>query len=319
MGPMKKGGILRVSGQNRTRMPRGKGNLGKRDEPGAGRKSIGRGVVVLLVCALIAGCRSNPYRANVEKNLLNDQLGTGHRREIVEKYMVACPDVLQIHVEERGEFDGLYTVGPNGCLALGSYGAARVEGQTLPGVAQAVAEVVGSQPERVHVRVANFASRHLSLVGEVVGRHRTIPYQGEETVLDVLQRVGGITPGAEPTEIYVVRSHIADWQRPEIFHVDLQAIVMNEDQQTNIRVRPYDQIYVGETRQARIEKCIPPWLRPTYQIVWNMLPTGKTPQEKQHSFTGWMRGWLPFGNDPVLEAPPTSERLSPLSKSQTPG
>ena len=70
-------------------------------------------------------------------------------------------------------------------------------------------------------------------------------------------------------------------------------IVLDRKHETNICVEPYDQIYVGETRQARIEKCIPPWLRPTYQKVWDMLPTGKTPQEGQHSFTEWIRGLVP--------------------------
>jgi protein involved in polysaccharide export with SLBB domain len=277
-------------------MGRGKGKLGKFGEPRLDHVRMVRGLAVVLACAL-AGCRSNPQRASVERNLFNERQTASHRQDIVERYAVACPDVLQVHVEGRGEFDGLYTVGPDGCLTFREYGTARVEGQTLPGVGQAVGQTVGSPPERVHVRVAEFASRHLVLVGEVVGRHRTIPYQGEETVLDVLQRVGGITPGAEPTEIYVVRSHIGDLQRPEVFHVDLEAIVIDRDHHTNIRVRPYDQIFVGETRQARIEKCLPPWCRPAYQSIWNMLPTGKLPQEKQHSFTDWMRGFLPFGEE----------------------
>ncbi len=274
-------------------MTRGKGNL---DSFGGPRLAC----VALLACALAAGCHSNPRRANVEKNLFSERPNSGHRQDIAEHYLIACPDVLQIHVRDRAEFDGLYTVGPDGCVALGRYGAARVEGLTLPAAALAVADKVGAPAERVQVRVAEFASRPLILVGEVIGRHRTVAYQGPETVLDVLQRVGGITPGAEPTEIYVVRSHIGDLQRPEVYHVDLQAIVIKRDNRTNIRVRPYDQIFVGETRQARIEKCISPWFRPVYQSVWNMIPTGKTPQENQHSFTDWMRGWLPFTDAAVV-------------------
>ena len=283
-------------------MTRGKGNLARFGGSGRCRSILARGPVALLCCALAVGCHVSPHRANVEKNLLSERPKNGHRLDIVEHYLVACPDVLQVHVEDRDEFDGLYTVGPDGCLALGRYGSARVEGLTLPGVGQAVGEKIGARSERIQVRVAEFASRQLILVGEVIGRHRTIPYQGAETVLDVLQRVGGITPGAEPTEIYVVRSHLGDLQRPEVFHVDLQAIVIKQDNRTNIRVRPYDQIFVGETRQARIEKCISPWFRPVYQSVWNMLPSGKTPQENQHSFTDWMRGWLPFADAAVVDA-----------------
>lgn len=262
------------------------------------------GVVAALMMVSCAGCLSNPHRADVEKNLFSERTTTGRRHQIAESYQVACPDVLEIHVAGRDELTRRYTVGPDGCVALGGYGAVRVEGLALSAVAEAVAGRIGIPAEAVHARVVDFESRHLILIGEVVGRHRSIPYQGQETVLDVLQRVGGITPGAEPTEIYVVRSHIADLRRPEVFHVDLEAIVLNREHETNIRVRPYDHIFVGETRQARIEKCIPPWFRPVYQKFWDMLPTGKTPQEGQHSFTDWVRGWLPsFADPPIAESP----------------
>lgn len=286
-------------------MRRGKVNLGDSRRPF--RSHFAWGLAAALGCVLVGGCRNNPNRANVEKNLLNERPTTGHRHDIVGKYTVACPDVLELHVEQRSELNGLRTVGPDGCVNLGGYGPVRVEGLTLPAVSDAVAEKIAARPEAVHVRVVEFASRRLILIGEVTGRHRSVTYQGGETVLDVLQRVGGITPGAEPTEIYVVRSHIGDLQRPEVFHVDLQAIVLNRDHETNVRVEPYDQIYVGETRQARIEKCIPPWLRPTYQKFWNMLPTGKTPQESYHSFTDWMRGLLPF-TDPAADPPATAKK-----------
>ena len=44
-------------------------------------------------------------------------------------------------------------------------------------------------------------------------------------MLDLLQRVGGIAPGAAPQDVYVVRSHLGEG-RPEVFHVDLDAIVL---------------------------------------------------------------------------------------------
>ena len=103
----------------------------------------------------------------------------------------------------------------------------------------------------------------------VVGQQRSVPYRGQETVLDLLQRVGGLTPGAEPDDVYVVRPHIGDNKRAEVFHVHLRAIVMKQDHKTNIRLLPFDQVYVGETRQARVEKAIPPWMQPIYRAFWN--------------------------------------------------
>ena len=273
--------------------------------PGERRRGTGRWPLAALLCAALAGCRSGPYRANIEKNLMTGGTSPADKQVVAEGYLVGCPDVLQLRVEDRPEFDGRETVGPDGCITVGRYGKVRVEGAPLAAVAAAVAERVGASPDRVQVRVADFCSRHLILVGEVVGRPRTIPYQGHETVLDVLQRVGGITPGAEPTEVYVLRSHLADLRRPEVVHVDLQAIVLHTDPVTNIRVMPYDQIYIGETRQARVEKCIPPWARPVYQVVWDMLPNNKKAREHELSFTHFIRGLL---TRPTETAPPVVGR-----------
>jgi protein involved in polysaccharide export with SLBB domain len=228
---------------------------------------------------VLAGCQSNPHRSDIEKNLMVDRGSAAHQSAVVESYRVGCPDEIHVRVEGRNDFEHRQIVAPDGCIDLGRYGRFRVEGQTLRQIAQAIGDRLGTAPEMVQVRVAEFESRHLILIGEVVGRHRTIPYRGHETVLDVLQRVGGITPGAEPTEVYVVRSHMGDIGRPEVFHVDLQDIVLKRNLETNIRVEPYDQIFVGETRQARIEKCLPPWLKPTYQALWNMLPSGEPAEE----------------------------------------
>src|SRR5262249_38407607 len=88
------------------------------------------------------------------------------------------------------------------------------------------------------------------------------------------------TPGAEPDDVYVVRPHIADGQRPEVFHVNLAGIVMKRDFKTNLRLQPDDQIFVGETRQSRLEKCIPPVLRPLFQLICG---TRKGPRNMESS------------------------------------
>ena len=99
-------------------------------------------------------------------------------------------------------------------------------------------------------------------------------------MLDLLRRSGGIKAGAEPDDVYVVRSNITTGERPEVFHVDLGAIVLDNDHRTNIRVQPFDQIHVGETRHAEIERCLPPWMRPAYQFIWDTRPADRPHRSK---------------------------------------
>jgi hypothetical protein len=80
--------------------------------------------------------------------------------------------------------------------------------------------------------------------------------------------------------VYVVRSNIAKGTRPEVFHIKLRSIVMDKNHASDIRLEPFDQIHVGETRQARVERCIPPWLLGIYRSIWDTHPAGWQPKSK---------------------------------------
>lgn len=220
-------------------------------------------LAALVLCA--PGCLKD--RAIVEKNLMG-QPSPQRQEGVADRYRVGCPDVIELDVAQRPEFNGKHEIGPDGRIDLGEYGKLRIEGRTTPEIVKLLAEETGVSAESTLVRVAEFRSQHILLFGEVIGWQRSVPYRGQETVLDLLQRVGGITRGAEPKDVYVLRPHLGDSRRPEVFHVDLHAIVLKQDLRTNIRLLPYDQVYVGETRRAQIERAIPPWLRGPYQALW---------------------------------------------------
>jgi protein involved in polysaccharide export with SLBB domain len=219
------------------------------------------------------GCAiQEQQRARIEKTLMNDRdVGIRHLG-VLENYQIGCPDVLLIDIADNSPRVLSKTVGPDGRIDMGAFGKLRVEGRSPVQIEALIAEELVLAPGLIQVRVAKYRSQQLFLFGQVVGWQRSVPYQGQETVLDLLQRIGGITSGAEPNDVYVVRAHIAEGGRPEVFHIDLQAIVEHHDQKTNLRLMPNDQIYVGETRQASIERIIPPWVRPFYQAFWNTQP-----------------------------------------------
>src|SRR3712207_1550847 len=88
--------------QAETTMPPGDARHGTRSR----RRRAGRFFLTLGLALLpIACCQSNPHRAHVEKNLMNERATRAQARAIAEGYLVACPDVLQLRVEGRPEFD----------------------------------------------------------------------------------------------------------------------------------------------------------------------------------------------------------------------
>jgi protein involved in polysaccharide export with SLBB domain len=167
---------------------------------------------------LVSGCAGDLPR--LDRALLADRNPAAHDRNLAARYAVRCPDVLEVRVAGEGP-GGRCAVGPDGRIVVGDLGAVRVEGQTAPEIARAVARRAGLAPDVVAVRVAEFNSQQLFVYGEVAGLQRAVPYQGPETVLDLLQRTGGLTPGAAAGNVQIVRAHVADGKPPEEFQVDL--------------------------------------------------------------------------------------------------
>src|SRR5262249_33304918 len=96
--------------------------------------------------------------------------------------------------------------------------------------------------------------------GDAGELQQVVAYRGPETVLELLQRVPGSKQGRKLAEVQVVRSHVADGKPPEVFDVDVNAILLKNDPQTNIRLQPFDRIHVAQSGQSRVGDFFPPWL-----------------------------------------------------------
>jgi len=217
-------------------------------------------VLAPLVALLTGGCLGRPH---VDQDLLTRRVAV-NSAALATGYAVHFPDVLDVHVEGRPDWSGRCPVHIDGRIDAGPAGV-RADGHTVPEIARSLAEQAGVSLEAVRVTVADYNSQQLFLDGEVKGEARAVTYQGPETVLEMLQRVGGITPGAAPQDIQVVRAHVADGKHPEVFEVDLFAILEKNNQKSNVRLQPFDQVYIGQSHRCYLEKCFPPWLRPFYK------------------------------------------------------
>ncbi len=226
---------------------------------------------VVLLLPFCTGCLLAD-RFHVEKNLMKPKPTVGQVENVLDCYRMGCPDVVEVRMSGRPDLHFRAKVNPDGRLSVPLLGNPRVEGKTIAEITTQIARFVGLPSSQVFVNVVEYNSRQVFLFGQISGSHRSLPYKGPETVLSLLQRAGGITPGAEPGDVYVVRSNLAKASRPEVFHVHLRDIAIKKDYSTNIRIQPFDQIHIGETRQALVERCIPPWLRPLHQCFWDTHP-----------------------------------------------
>jgi protein involved in polysaccharide export with SLBB domain len=217
---------------------------------------------------LLSGCLSP--RAQVEQAMLAHQPPPTHFLQTASVYQVRCPDVLQVDIAGLPQCSGRKRLGADGRLDLGTAGRPNVDGATTPEIVRIIAQTVGVAPQQVHVEVVEYNSQYVYVFGRAAGLQRAVPYQGPETVLDLLRRAGDLPAGAAIGDIKVIRPHIAEGKTPEIFHVDLNAIVAGNDPETNVLLQPYDQIHVGQSRRSCFRDCLPPWLRPLYECLCGM-------------------------------------------------
>jgi protein involved in polysaccharide export with SLBB domain len=189
-----------------------------------------------------------------------------------EVYTLACPDVIEVIFTDRPDLGQIVRVNPDGCVRLVHVGPVPVEGLTVADAAAQIAERVELPPHKVLVQVVEYGSRQVFLFGQVHGGTRIVDYHGPETVVDLLRRTGGLSPDAAPEEIYVVRALLGEGIPAEVLTVDLDAILRKNDQRTNIRVQPLDEIYVGEKPRSRIERAVPTFLKPLYESVVELIP-----------------------------------------------
>ena len=232
-----------------------------------------------LVLFLLSGCAHIP---GLDRALLADRTPAAHRSDLTSRYVVHCPDVLSFQIDNKPEWHGERAIGSDGRVWLDAETTLRVDGQTVPEITQEAARYLHLAPESVQIRVAGFNSQQLYLLGEVNGLQQVVPYQGPETIVDLLQRVGGLTGGAAPRDIQVVRAHVADGKTPETFRVDLADIILRHNQESNLTLEPFDKIYIGQTPQSKVSKCLPPWLRTLYESFWDMRQAKKS----ETSFSG---------------------------------
>jgi protein involved in polysaccharide export with SLBB domain len=214
---------------------------------------------LLILLSLLIGCAA--HRSQLQRALLADRNPSARTQNLTTVYQVGRPDVLDVQVGGLPSCSGRAVVGLDGRISLCNGVRVAVEGLTTPQIAQAIAQELQVSPEQVQVQVAEYRSQFLFLFGEIGDTEQIISYRGPETILECLQRIGGLTRDAVVTDVRVVRPHLEEGKPPEVFRIDLPAIVKRRELRTNIQLQPGDRIYIARTRQSEVACLMHPVFR----------------------------------------------------------
>jgi len=153
-----------------------------------------------------------------------------------------------LDVSGRQVIAGEHLVRPDGTVSLGIYGTVRVAGLTLDDAGAVVAAQLRrylTDPE-VRVDVAGYNSKVFYVVtdgggnGERVDR---IPYTGNETVLDAVAQIQGLSD-ISSKRLWIARPSPPGCLGSQVMMVDWRGITQDGVTTTNYQVLPGDRIYI---------------------------------------------------------------------------
>ncbi|MDO4571618.1 MAG: polysaccharide biosynthesis/export family protein [Planctomycetia bacterium] len=144
--------------------------------------------------------------------------------------------------------NGQYQVGPSGEVNLRYYGSVHVAGMTLMEAKLTIEKHLShylSDPV-VSLDVAAYNSKSYYIITQGAGNGdsvRKIPITGNETVLDAIAQIGGMSQ-LSSQEIWIARPAPGDYACEQRFMVDWQAISGGGSTATNYQIMPNDRVFI---------------------------------------------------------------------------
>jgi polysaccharide biosynthesis/export protein len=158
-----------------------------------------------------------------------------------EFYVIGAGDTIGISVWKEPTLSGTVKVRPDGYVTLPLLNEVQVVGLTTAQLRKLLEEKYKefTTDPFVTIRIEGISSTEVFLVGQV-NRAGAFPLSGNETILQLLSRVGGLGIFADRSNVRVVRR---DGDRITEYIVDYDAILKGDLRQ-DILLRPGDRIIV---------------------------------------------------------------------------
>jgi protein involved in polysaccharide export with SLBB domain len=172
-------------------------------------------------------------------------------------YRIEPPDILNIAlIEEPAQSQsgvtGQHLVGPDGRINLGTLGSVYVTGITIDEAREAVEQMLAStiNSPQVTVDVMGYNSKKYYVVVQGpngTGNVTQCPITGNETVLDAIARVGGISQ-ISSIKMWIARPAPNGVGNEQILPIKWDDIASGASTSTNYQLLPGDRLHVARKR-----------------------------------------------------------------------
>lgn len=161
---------------------------------------------------------------------------------------------------------GQHLVGPDGRVNLGTYGSVFVAGKTIEEAKAAVEEQLSLKLEapEVFVDVLAYNSKLYYVItqGGGFGDNVTrLPITGNETVLDAVANIGGISQ-VSSNKMWIARPAPNGVGCEQILPVSWEDITRGASTATNYQLMPGDRLFIAEDKYGKFTATMAKFLRP---------------------------------------------------------
>ena len=183
----------------------------------------------------------------------------------------ATADVALAQGRALQQVRGPHLVRQDGVIGLGTYGSVRVTGMTIPQARAAIEAHLSQyfQAPEISLDISGFNSKVYYVIFDGGGSGASVSRQaitGNETVLDAIGNLNGLSPIANTHNIWVSRP-APEGKGTTVLPVDWPAIVECGNVSTNYQLLPGDRLFVKALPAVTIETRLSRFLNPLERIA----------------------------------------------------
>jgi len=187
------------------------------------------------------------------------------------------PEITVTLAQFRGaqRVNGPHLIRQDGTISLGTYGSVRVSGMTLAEVRAAIEAQLSTflLDPQVTVDVGGYNSKLFYVIFDGAGVGQTVtrlPITGNETVLDAIAQVSGLTGVSCKQRIWIARPAPLG-EGHQILPVDWRSISECGDVATNYQLMPGDRLFVAAYPVSTINNTMARVIAPIQQLFGAIL------------------------------------------------
>ena len=221
----------------------------------------------LVVCVALGGCASTmeypPARtAPVVRAPVAPELPP---------YRLQVGDVMDIKFALNPELNEQLVVRPDGRISTPFVQDLVVVNRSVSEVEKELVERYKSELKgpRLAIILRSFAPTRVYVAGEVVNPGEFESSGAAPTVLQAIARAGGLKPTALAERIVLMRRGTGD--SPELLSVDLLAALQRGEAGADVRLAPYDVVWVPKTGVAEVYTAFNQYVQQFLPLSWSFV------------------------------------------------